>query len=416
MSLRTIAVRTLAVAGLAFATAAAADSGDRRLYVAPMASYLSADAERGTDDGLGFTLSLGKKVASGLNLELTGFLVQMDGDDSLATNGSSNATLKGFGAGAMIFPLGDFPEVFGVLAVQYGGAEKHPGVISDYKSTIFDTGVGYLLPLTWIGVDFDLRAELRYRMDSHSRPQVGKGGDKHFYDGVLNIGAQIPLGPKPASETDEEEVVEVVELSPADSDGDGIPDDTDQCPETVAGAIVDDKGCEKDEDGDGVVDRLDKCPGTPPGVKVDETGCAVPEPVPPPVDTGCREPKPGEPITLEGCAAGDAIILRGVNFNYDKSNLTVNAKVLLDGVADALLAVPNIKVEIGGHTDAKGTDAYNQKLSEKRAVAVVDYLAARGVPADRLSSKGYGESQPIDSNETEEGRELNRRVELKIVE
>lgn len=416
MSLRTIAIRAFAVAGLAFATAAAADNADRRFYVSPMASYQFADRERGTDDGLGFTLSLGRRVASGLNLELTGFLVKLDGDGSAAVNGSNNAALKGFGVGAMIFPLQDYPEVFGVVAVHHGNAEDHPGAIANYKTTVFDTGVGYLLPLSWIGVDFDLRAEARYRMDAHNRPLAGSGGDKHFYDGVVNLGALIPLGPKPVSEADEEEPVEVVELSPSDTDSDGIPDDVDQCPGTVTGAVVDEKGCEKDEDGDGVVDRLDKCPGTPAGTKVDETGCPVVEPPPPPVDTGCREPKPGEPITLEGCGAGDAIVLRGVNFNYDQAGLTVNAKVLLDGVADALIAVPNIKVEIGGHSDAKGTDDYNLKLSEKRGQAVVDYLIARGVPAERLTNKGYGESQPIDSNETEEGRELNRRVELKIVE
>ena len=90
--------------------------------------------------------------------------------------------------------------------------------------------------------------------------------------------------------------------------------------------------------------------------------------------------------------------------------------MILNQVADSLAAAPQMRVEIGGHTDAQGSDAANQKLSERRAQAAKDYLIARGIDAARLSSKGYGESQPVDSNETAEGRELNRRVEMKVLE
>ncbi len=109
-------------------------------------------------------------------------------------------------------------------------------------------------------------------------------------------------------------------------------------------------------------------------------------------------------------------MLRGVNFEFDKAKLTVNAKALLDPVADALIARPDIKVEIDGHTDSKGSDAYNLKLSDARAASVVAYLVSRGVAADRMTSKGFGESQPVADNATDDGRELNRRVELKITE
>jgi len=139
------------------------------------------------------------------------------------------------------------------------------------------------------------------------------------------------------------------------------------------------------------------------------------EPVPPPAPP-CELPGPGQPMTLEGCKAGDVIVLRGVNFEFDKSKLTVNAKTLLDMVADALLARTDIKVEIDGHTDAKGSDAYNQKLSERRAQSVKDYLGSRGVDLTRMTTVGFGESKPITTNETDEGREINRRVELKVVE
>ncbi len=85
-------------------------------------------------------------------------------------------------------------------------------------------------------------------------------------------------------------------------------------------------------------------------------------------------------------------------------------------MADALIARPGIKVEVDGHTDSKGSDAYNQKLSDARAASVMQYLVSRGVEAGRLTSKGFGESKPIADNATDEGREINRRVELTITD
>ncbi|MEK6805577.1 MAG: OmpA family protein [Pseudomonadota bacterium] len=422
MSYRPGIIRCVALATLVFASGVSAQS-DKRLYVSPMASYLLADKERGTDNGYGLSLSVGKKMAQGLNLEITGFFLQAEGDGTAcvgapAGNGCDagrKAELKGVGIGAMVFPLTVLPDLYGTVKVSVGQAEKHPGSVASYTSTIYDAGIGYLVPLSWVGIDFDLRAEAVYRLDAHNKPRTGQftAADKQFGESVFSVGALIPLGAATPDPEEAEEPVEVVQPQAADSDGDGVPDDIDQCPGTVAGAVVDEKGCEKDSDGDGVVDRLDKCPGTPPGTKVDEVGCPLP---PPPVDTGCRSPKPGEPVDFNGCAIGDAIVLRGVNFNYDKYDLTVNAKVILDQVADALIAANTIKVEIGGHTDSKGSDAYNLKLSERRAKSVMDYLTARGVDAGRMTSKGYGESQPIDTNETDEGREVNRRVEMKIVQ
>ena len=182
--------------------------------------------------------------------------------------------------------------------------------------------------------------------------------------------------------------------------------DTDECPNTPKGAIVDDYGCELDSDGDGVADRIDQCPDTPPGTVVNETGCPL---------SSCRAPFPGEPVDEIGCASGDVVVLRGVTFEFDEARLTANAKVILDGVADTLLSQSDMEVEIGGHTDSRGSDSYNQKLSEQRAIAVKEYLTGRGVDDARMSTAGYGESSPIADNDSDEGRELNRRVELKIL-
>jgi outer membrane protein OmpA-like peptidoglycan-associated protein len=106
------------------------------------------------------------------------------------------------------------------------------------------------------------------------------------------------------------------------------------------------------------------------------------------------------------------LILHGVNFEFDKSRLTVKADSILDLVATGLKRNPDTRVEIDGHCDWIGSDAYNQKLSIRRANAVRDYLIRHGVKAANLTIKGYGESKPIADNKTDEGRALNRRVEL----
>lgn len=107
------------------------------------------------------------------------------------------------------------------------------------------------------------------------------------------------------------------------------------------------------------------------------------------------------------------VILRGVNFEFDKAVLLADSKLILDRVAASLIAHPEVKVEVAGHTDSDGSDAYNLKLSDRRAKSVRDYLITKGVPAARLTANGYGESRPTADNTTVEGRAENRRVELR---
>ncbi len=175
---------------------------------------------------------------------------------------------------------------------------------------------------------------------------------------------------------------------PADSDGDGVTDDKDKCPNTPAGRKVDAEGCELDSDGDGVVDGVDKCPTV---YAKTADGCPPPAP-------SAAEPKK---LTLEG-----------VNFDHDKSTLRPDTVATLDEAAATLKEWGDVQVEVAGHTDSKGSDAYNLKLSARRANAVRNYLIGKGIAADRLTAKGYGESQPVADNSTEEGRFKNRRVEL----
>lgn len=109
------------------------------------------------------------------------------------------------------------------------------------------------------------------------------------------------------------------------------------------------------------------------------------------------------------------IILRGVNFDFDKANIRADARPVLDEAARTLTGAGNISVAVGGHTDSVGSDDYNLNLSIRRANAVADYLAARGVSRSRMRIDGYGESRPVASNETDDGRAQNRRVELSVL-
>ncbi|MEW6132696.1 MAG: OmpA family protein [Pseudomonadota bacterium] len=200
-----------------------------------------------------------------------------------------------------------------------------------------------------------------------------------------------------------------------DSDGDGVTDDKDKCPNTPKGRKVNAEGCELDSDGDGVVDGLDKCPGTPAGRKVNADGCEIDTDGDGLVD-GVDKCPAVYAKTADGCplaaAAPSKLILEDVNFDYDKATLRADAVARLDQAAEALRQWGNTKVEVAGHTDSMGSDEYNMRLSEQRANAVRDYLVGKGIEADRLTAKGYGESQPLADNGTEEGRARNRRVEL----
>ncbi|ROQ91211.1 OmpA family protein [Desulfosoma caldarium] len=111
----------------------------------------------------------------------------------------------------------------------------------------------------------------------------------------------------------------------------------------------------------------------------------------------------------------EVIILRGINFDFDKSDIKPEWKPVLDEGAEVLVKNPNINIIIEGHTCSIGTEAYNQKLSERRAQSVFEYFVSKGISPSRMKTVGYGESKPKADNATEEGRRINRRVEIKVV-
>ena len=170
---------------------------------------------------------------------------------------------------------------------------------------------------------------------------------------------------------------------PDDQDGDGVKDGNDNCPFTPAGVAVDSNGCELDTDGDGVPDYRDQCPDTPKGAVVDTDGCSR--------------------LLAK---------LQDVNFEFNSAELTSEAKSILDSAVATINSNPSDSISVEGHTDSTGSDAYNSQLSQRRANSVADYLAAHGVSASRLNAVGKGESYPVASNDTSEGRSQNRRVEI----
>ena len=169
---------------------------------------------------------------------------------------------------------------------------------------------------------------------------------------------------------------------PADSDGDGVYDNEDQCPNTPQGVKVDSTGCPLDTDGDGVYDYIDQCPDTPTGATVNERGCWVP---------------------------------KNVYFDTNRWNIKPQYSQILDKVVNVLRRNANQKVEIHGHTDSRGSAKYNQGLSENRAKSVMDYLIKEGIGSDRLTTKGYGLTKPAFPNDSPENMTKNRRAELKPI-
>ncbi len=162
-----------------------------------------------------------------------------------------------------------------------------------------------------------------------------------------------------------------------------------------------------------------------PGKQLLDAPCKVPAPAPEKVVAAepvaapapapvyvAPEPAPAPVYVAPEPAAPQKLVLEGVNFDFDKATLRQEDVSELDKNVEALKAWGDVNIEVAGHTDSMGSDAYNMRLSKQRADAVRNFLISRGVAADRLTAKGYGESQPVADNATEEGRFKNRRVEL----
>ena len=339
-------------------TAAAAGPLQQGAYLAPMAAF-QIGVHSGIHDGPGAVMNWGYRKGW--------YALEISGSYTSVSAGDSRKTIQyGGGVNGLVFPLKSLPNTYGLVGL--GGQQNLNFPTSEgekkFLMVTYSAGVGQLFPLHAGRYEFAIRAEALYRYGSRAAAVNLPDGDfeapKSFNDILIHVGLQLPLGLRPP------------EAPPA-------------------------------------------APPAPEVVPVEQPAPPPPAPPPPPPPPPCKAPQPGERISLAGCGTGDMIVLRGVNFAFNKATLTLNAKAILDNVADELKAYPAIKVEIDGHTDGKGSKSYNQKLSERRADSTREYLAGKGVAAERMTTAGFGASQPVATNDTDEGREQNRRVVLRIV-
>ena len=389
-------------------------------YFSVMGSYIDDDKDRGVGDGVkGGQFSFGYAMSDAFNVEALLSVASLDG----SAGGGPDQEHLGLGVDLQwVFRRAERFSPYLHAGVGYLTIE--PAGASDKDGAMYSAGAGFLLDLFESNVA--LRGEWRVRTDS--------AGADDLTDNLFSVGLQIPFGAATPKfvDSDGDGVANGRDRCPntpagtrvdaygceLDSDGDGVKDSMDKCPGTPTGVSVNADGCPMDSDGDGVSDDKDKCPNTIAGAKVDENGCEPDSDGDGVVDRldECPGTAKGTPVDKRGCKIEGDYVLKGVNFESNSDVLRPGATTVLDDVVAVLLKYPEIRVEIQGHTDSAGAADYNEGLSARRATTVRDYLASNGVAEDRMVVRGYGESQPIADNGTSEGKAENRRVVLRVIE
>lgn len=206
-----------------------------------------------------------------------------------------------------------------------------------------------------------------------------------------------------------------------DLDNDGVPDKDDYCLHSSPNAHVNAGGCEHDFDFDRVPDYADSCLNTRPRVPVDIRGCERHNAGDSDGDgvldsrDQCPSTLPEMPVDSNGCATQSTVVLPRVQFELDSDKLLLGSLSVLDRAVQSLRNRPDLVVEVAGHTDSQGSEAYNRDLSNRRAASVKRYLISQNVSPRQLQARGYGELRPIATNRTPAGRARNRRVELRVL-
>jgi OOP family OmpA-OmpF porin len=408
-----VAATLIAFAG---AQSAFADAEVGQGYFSVMGSYLDDDKDRDVKDGVNTgQFGMGYAINDILNIE--GFV------SATAAKGGDQEHL---GIGLDLQRVFRRAERFSpYLHAGVGLIQVDPaGAVSSSDGAMYSAGVGFLLDM--FNSNVSLRGEYRHRMETAS--------SQNLNDNLYSLGLQIPFGAGSPTfvDSDGDGVADGMDRCPntpagtrvdaygceTDSDGDGVKDSKDKCPNTPRGAAVNADGCPMDSDGDGVADGMDKCPNTLAGATVDKDGCELDGDKDGVVDRldECPNTTPGVPVDRKGCEIKGDYTLQGVSFESNSDRLLPGATSILDQVVGTLTKYPEITFEVQGHTDSDGASDYNESLSARRATTVRDYLASNGVAMDRMTTRGYGESQPVADNGTSEGKAQNRRVVLRIVE
>jgi OOP family OmpA-OmpF porin len=356
--------------------ASAAFAGDQdfddRWYVTPSASFVKPDSNRNVNSAVAAGLAFGKFVTNNISVDLE--FDKATFDNKTDSGELSQKTASFIGRYHFADKMGMRPYLgagIGALRFKQDGGTRETDAIASLVAGITKD----------LSDRVDLRTELRYRLQNSNTADTGHDT---FDDYLFNAGLNIAFGQASEQTTDTDLAPQAPTL---DSDGDGVSDANDRCPNTPAGTEVDSNGCalvDGDDDQDGVANSRDKCPNSKPGAVVDNDGCEV-------------------QVVIE---------LQGVHFDTDKSTLKPQSIAILDAAVKTLGDHGTIRVEVAGHTDSTASDAYNQSLSERRAKVVYEYLTSHGISSDRMTWAGYGESQPIADNDTAAGRAQNRRTEL----
>lgn len=355
----------LLLGGLGVAQAASAQEFDDRWYVAGSAGVNVQDSDRNTEDAPFVTLGFGKFLNPNWSVDIE---ANYQNPDKTA---NPNLWWTQFGVSADAryhFRQADskwWPYV--LMGVGYQRHEEEFVRDPALGSNPAQHEAGNAAAKLGAGLQFDfgrvdLRTELAARVDFDTlQAQIPQQQEDYFTDVLASVGLTVAIGPEP--------------MAPV-------------APAPAAPSCAD-----MDDDGDGVNNCDDKCPASEAGQTIGPDGCPV-------------------PVSID---------LKGVNFDFDKSTLRPDAVAILNEAIEILKRYPDLRVEVAGHTDAIGTDAYNQGLSERRATAVYDYLTSNGIDAGRLVGPvGYGESRPIapntneDGSDNPEGRARNRRTELNV--
>lgn len=326
---------------------------DDRWMLTPSVGINLTDGKRKADNGYVLGIGFGRFISPRFHLE---FDVNYSDPDLEVGNGSFTAIDAGINGRLFFANLDGRVRPYALAGLRSIHHDRDGS--KDGRDAGAHLGLGVVAPFN---DDLSFRGEVVYRYDTDDESILTQDD---YSDVLITAGLSFALG-----EASRPEVTpEAQEL--------GEPEPQPE-PEPEPACV--------DADGDGVCDDRDNCLNSTPGAMVDRNGCEVSE----------------------------VIDLRGVNFDFDKCNLRPDAVEILNN-AVGVLKSNELRVSVEGHTDAVGTDAYNQKLSECRAKVVYDYLLENGVEGGKLTgSKGFGESQPIDTNETAEGRARNRRTELK---
>lgn len=360
---------SLAVALLLTTTAAHADY-QHRFFVG--GSLLLADSDRSQEQqNFGWQVGLGKELAPHWSVEGQLFGATIESGSKVVSD------FYQYGLGVDLhYAFGDRNEMTPYVLAGLGIVRNDvvPDRLDD-TTPFANIGAGLVGRIK--GIDM-----LRYRVEARLVYDDFLNG---VVDTRLSAGLEIPLGLAAPQVITREVPVEVERVVTREVPVERIV--TKEVPVEVEKVVYrTPEPLDNDSDKDGVVNDKDKCPGTLPGAKVDGDGCVVKQ----------------------------TLTLNNISFATNSAKLTLDSKALLKDVVQFLQADRSVRMQISGHTDNVGKDAYNQKLSKARAASVRSLLVANGIDAKRLTSTGYGESRPISSNATEEGRETNRRVEFAI--